>query len=127
MTYRAGVSGCQYPGQLQYRVVNPRGAGVFFDKAFSQPLGVAALHPGALVCGTPRTDPSGMSSYVVEVGNGYMNALDLDQLTSASPSPVLAHATGHFDGGEYAGFEGDEYAGFEDEYVGYDDEEYAGG
>jgi hypothetical protein len=110
MTYRAGVSGCQYPGQLQYRVVNPRGAGVFFDKAFSQPLGVAALHPGALVCGTPRTDPSGMSSYVVEVGNGYMNALDLDQLTSASPLPVLAHATG-----------------FEDEYVGCEDEEYVGG
>jgi hypothetical protein len=92
----AGAGPCPFPGQLQYRVVNPRGAGVFFDKSFSSPVG-PALRPGSIVCGTPRTDPSGMSSYVVELGNGYANALDFEQLTSAAPSPVLAS------GGYYAG------------------------
>jgi hypothetical protein len=84
-----GAGGCPFPGQLQYRVVNPRGAGVFFEKNFATPVGTA-LRPGAIVCGTPRSDPSGMSSYVIEVANGFANALDFEQLTSAAPNPVLA-------------------------------------
>ena len=90
-----GAGPCPYPGQLQYRVVNPRGAGVFFEKSFQTPVG-SALHLGQIVCGTPRTDPSGMSSYVIELGNGYANALDFEQLTSAAPSPMLA--SGHYVG-----------------------------
>ena len=85
----AGAGPCPFPGQLQYRVVNPRGAGVFFDKSFQSSAG-PALRPGQVVCGTPRMDPSGMSSYVVELANGYANALDFEQLTSAAPAPVLA-------------------------------------
>ena len=69
--------------------MNPRGAGVFFEKNFQTPVG-PVLRPGSIVCGTPRTDPSGMSSYVVELGNGFASALDFEQLTSAAPSPVLA-------------------------------------
>jgi hypothetical protein len=86
--YYAGAGACPYPGQLQYRVVNPRGASVFFEKSFQTPAG-PALRAGSIVCGTPRTDPSGMSSYVVELGNGFASALDFEQLTSAAPSPVL--------------------------------------
>src|SRR5271166_1834646 len=85
----AGAGPCPFPGQLQYRVVNPRGAGVFFEKNFATPAG-PALRAGQVVCGTPRTDPSGMSSYVVELNNGYASALDFEQLTSAAPAPVLA-------------------------------------
>jgi hypothetical protein len=85
----AGAAACPYPGQLQYRVVNPHGANVFFEKSFQTPAG-PALRAGSIVCGTPRTDPSGMSSYVVELGNGYASAFDFQQLTSAAPSPVLA-------------------------------------
>jgi len=96
-----GAGPCPFPGQLQYRVVNPRGAGVFFEKNFATPIG-SALRPGSIVCGTPRTDPSGMSSYVVELANGYANALDFEQLTSAMPSPVLA--SGEYDE-EYVGIQ----------------------
>ncbi len=84
-----GAGPCPYPGQLQYRVVNPHGAGVYFEKSFETRL--SALRPGQVVCGTPKTDPSGMSSYVVELDNGYASALDFEQLTSALPSPVLVH------------------------------------
>src|SRR5208337_4010846 len=84
-----GAGACPFPGQLQYRVVNPHGAGVFFEKNFATPVG-PSLRPGAVVCGTPRNDPSGMSAYVVELANGFANALDFEQITSASPGPVLA-------------------------------------
>lgn len=85
----AGAGPCPFPGQLQYRVRNPRGASVFFEKNFATPIG-PPLPAGLIVCGTPRTDPSGMSSYVVELSNGYASALDFEQLTSAAPAPVLA-------------------------------------
>lgn len=84
-----GAGACPFPGQLQYRVVNPHGAGVFFEKTFATSVG-ASLRPGTIVCGTPRNDPSGMSAYVVELANGFANALDFEQITSAAPGPVLA-------------------------------------
>lgn len=94
MSMYTGASACPFPGQLRYRVVRD-GAGVFFEKNF-QTMSNAPLRVGTVICGTPRNDPSGMSAFVVEVGNGYMKALDLEQLDSAMPAQVLA--TGEFVG-----------------------------
>ncbi len=83
-----------YAGDLQYRVVNPHGALLRWrDGSLVQ--NAKAVAPGTIVLGTPRGD-----GYIVEVSalSGWLNALDLEQLTSAAPSPVLA--SGEFTGAD---------------------------
>ena len=84
-----------YAGELQYRVINRNGAMVV-DRDGSTPLGGPGIPYGTIIMGTPRGD-----GYIVEVASGgylgWVHALDLQQLTSAAPAPVLR--TGY----EYAG------------------------
>lgn len=83
-----------YPGEILFKVVNPQGA-MIFDRDGSTPLGTGSIPPGTTIGGTPRGD-----GYIVEVSQkpyvGWVHALDLNQLTSPPPSPVLAS-------GDYAG------------------------
>jgi hypothetical protein len=87
-----------YPGEILFKVSNPHGAQIF-DRDGSSPLSVQPIPYGLQIGGTPRGD-----GYLVEVAQkpyvGWVHALDLQQLGSAAPSPVLAS--------------GD----FEDDYVG---------
>jgi hypothetical protein len=79
-----------YPGEISFRVSNPAGA-VIFDRDGSTPLG-GAIPFGTVIGGTPRGD-----GYTVEVAQapytGWVHALDLQQLGSAPPAPVLAPRT----------------------------------
>lgn len=83
-----------YPGEILFRVSNPQGA-MLFDRDGSTPLGTGSIPYGTQIGGTPRGD-----GYIVEVAQkpfiGWVHALDLVQLGSAPPSPVLA--SGYFAG-----------------------------
>jgi len=95
-TQLGGTQVGQYKGDLKYRVTNPHGAALRWREGEVMTGPGARVVPfGTVVWGTPRGD-----GYIVEVSsggiNGWLNALDLEQLTSPAPAPVLAS-------GEFAG------------------------
>ncbi|HYX20029.1 MAG TPA: hypothetical protein VFA98_04220, partial [Thermoanaerobaculia bacterium] len=87
-----------YPGEILFKVVNPQGA-MIFDRDGSTPLGTGSIPPGTVIGGTPRGD-----GYIVEVSQkpyvGWVHALDLNQMTSPPPAPVLASGGYVGDGAE---------------------------